>query len=180
MTKVEKLHVTLPFGEHPVQVQKLEVYLSGLKQDRHGGFTKVAGIRESRIVEKGTEVMNLRGITIVGTEELAEIAQKLELKEVTSHDLEANIEISGIPDFTRLAIGTMLKFTRKCVLMITSENLPCVVAGKRVADRVGQPDIEWKFPKAAIHLRGVTAMPFASGIIKVGDEVEVIKPNSFK
>jgi hypothetical protein len=37
-----------------------------------------------------------------------------------------------------------------------------------------------KFSKCAFGRRGLTAMPFAAGLIKVGDEVEILLPQSFE
>ena len=179
-TKVINLLITRPFGEEPVKVEKLEVFIEGVKHDRHFGIKKLSGVREAKIASRGTEIINLRTITLVSVEELRKIATKLEVESVTGEDLEANITLEGYENITALPIGTILKFPKGCILYATGENFPCVVAGGRVAKRLGDKDLTWKFPKQAMNIRGITAMVYAAGFIKIGDEVEIIFPGNFE
>lgn len=171
---VTKLFITQPFGKPPVEVEKIELLLEGIKHDRHFGIKKIADIRETYAVPKGTEVLNLRAVTIVAEEELKEIATSLSIENVLSQDLEANICIKGLDNLTQLPIGTLFKFPRHAILYTTGENLPCYIPGQHIASRIDDKSITHKFAKAALHKRGITALAYTAGIIKVGDSIEVI------
>lgn len=177
--KVEKLLITQPFDGLPVEVKKLEVLLAGIKYDRHFGLSRNSDVRTAKLLPRGVEVANLRSITIVSTEELQEISADMGV-EVFPDDLEANVTLSGIPNLTKLPPGTFMKFPRNTILFITAENLPCVIPGQHVMQRGVDKKAALQFAKCAMGKRGLTAMTFASGFIKVGDEVEILKPQSFE
>lgn len=177
--KVEKLLITRPFGQLPLAVEKMEVLLDGLKYDKHFGKTRNADVRTVKLLSKGIEVTNLRSATIVSVEELREISLDMGVK-VTPEDLEANITLSGVKTLTKLPPGTFMKFPRNAILFITSENLPCVIPSQNMVKRGIEKLEAIKFAKIAFGKRGLTAMPFSSGFIKVGDEVEILLPQSFE
>lgn len=177
--KVEKLLITQPFDALPVSVKKVEVMLAGIKYDRHFGKTRNADVRTAKLLPKGIEVTNLRSVTIVSSEELKEISDATGV-DVTAEDMEANITLSGVEKLTKLAPGTFIKFPRNTILYVTAENLPCVIPAQHMMQRgVGKSDAI-KFTKAAFGRRGLTALVFASGAIKVGDDVEIYPPQSFE
>lgn len=173
--KVEKLLITQPFNQKPIQVEKVEILLDGLKHDKHYGRTRLADVRTVKLLPKGTEVANLRAITIVSLEELEQISKGIG-EEALPDDLEANITLSGIKDLTKLVPGTFIKFPRNAILFVTAENLPCVIPAQNMIKRGVKQENALKFSKVAYGMRGITAMPFASGFIKVGDEAEIYLP----
>lgn len=177
--KVEKLHITQPFGQNPIPVEKLEVLLEGIKHDKHFGKTRNADVRTVKLLPKGIEVTNLRAVTIVSQEELAEVSKDMGM-EVLPEDLEANIMVSGVPNLTKLPPGTFFRFPRQTILFVTTENLPCVIPAQNMIKRGAEKMSAIKFSKAAMGKRGLTAMPFASGVIKIGDEFEILLPQSFE
>lgn len=178
-TRVEKLLITQPFGQSPIPVDKLQLLLDGIKYDRHFGKTRNADVRTARLLSKGIETANLRSVTIISQEELNEISQGVGV-ETTADDLEANITLSGLPDLTKLPAGTFMRFPRNAILFITSENLPCVVVSQNMMKRGIEKKTALRFAKAAFGKRGLTALVFAAGFIKVGDEVEIFYPQSFE
>ena len=177
--KVEKLLLTQPFGAVPISVEKVELLLEGLKHDRHFGRTRNADVRTAKLLPRGIEVANLRAITIISQEELSEISSDVGI-EVLSDDLEANITLSRYKNLTKLPPGSFIKFPRNAILFVTAENLPCVIPSQNMMKRGINKFIAIKFAKAALGKRGVTAMTFASGFIKVGDEVEIVPPQSLE
>ena len=176
---VEKLLITQPFGEVPKQVQKLELLLDGIKYDRHFGKSRNADVRTTKLLSKGIEVTNLRSITLISQEEMDEISSAVGF-EVLPDDLEANITLKGIENLTKLPAGTYIRFPRNAIIFITAENLPCVIPAKNMMKRGMDKTQAIKFTKEAMGKRGLTAMPFASGVIKVGDQVEIIPPQSLE
>ncbi len=177
--RVEKLLITQPFGAVPVEVEKLEIMLAGIKYDRHFGLSRNSDVRTAKLLPKGLEVANLRSVTIVSAEELAEISADLG-SEVLPDDMEANITLSGFENLTKLSAGSFIKFPRNTILLVTAENLPCVIPGKNMMKRGIEKVKALNFAKHAMGKRGLTAMVFASGFVKVGDEVEIYQPQSFE
>ena len=177
--KVEKLLITQPFGQPPVHVEKLQILLDGIKYDRHFGKTRNADVRTARLLSKGIETANLRAVTIISQEELLEISAEMGV-ETLPDDLEANITLSGLPDLTKVPAGSFLRFPRNAILYVTSENLPCVVVSQNMMKRAVKKETALRFAKAAYGKRGLTALVFAAGLIKEGDEVEVLYPQDFE
>lgn len=177
--KVEKLLVTQPFGAIPKTIEKMEVLLDGIKYDRNFGKTRNACARTAKLLPKGTEVANLRMVTIVSQEELSEISANAGV-ETLPEDVEANITLSGIKNLTKLPPGTFIRFPRNAILFVTAENLPCVIPSQNMMKRGVEKSAALQFAKAAMGKRGLTALIFASGFIKAGDEVEIIPPQSLE
>ncbi|MBI2620706.1 hypothetical protein HYW61_00580 [candidate division WWE3 bacterium] len=177
--RVEKLLITQPFGTSPIKVEKIEVLLDGIKYDKHFGKTRNADVKYARLLPKGIEVVNLRAITLVSVEELKEISNDVGV-EILPSDLEANITLSGVKNLTKFVPGTFMRFPRNAILFITAENLPCVVPSLNMMKRGIEKLTASKFAKAAMGKRGLTAIPFASGFVKVGDEVEIIPPQNLE
>lgn len=177
--RVEKLLITQPFDQPPIHVDKLQLLLDGIKHDRHFGKTRNADIRTAMLLSKGIETANLRAVTIVSQEELNEISAEVGV-ETLPDDLEANITLSGFPNLTKVPPGSFLRFPRNAILYVTSENLPCVVVSQNMMKRDVEKKTALRFAKAAFGKRGLTALVFAAGLIKEGDEVEILYPQSFE
>jgi hypothetical protein len=134
---------------------------AGLEGDRHAGLTMRSGVRQKHL-PRGTEVRNTRQLSLVSVEELARIAAALGLPRIDFRTLAANVLISGAPELTKLPPGTRLMFASGAVLVVDSENEPCIKVGKRVARG---------FVKAAHRLRGLVAWVERPGTIRRGDSV---------
>lgn len=153
---------------------KLE--LDGFVGDRHRGFERVAASYDPD--PTGTVRRNERQWTGVSIEELAIIAERLDLKEaLMAATLGANVCVEGIPGFSRLARGSRLVFPSGAVLVIEECNPPCVdIAGQIAAahtTRSGGPVAGKLFPKYALGLRGVVGVVDVAGTIEPGDRVVV-------
>ena len=177
--KVEKLLITRPFNEPCVEVNKLSIYLDGIKGDRHFGKTSISNVRTNKLLPNWIEVANFRTITIVSVEELSEISNSLGF-EILPEDLDANITLSGISELTKIAPGTFLRFPGKTILFVTAENIPCSNPSKKMVARGAPKEKAFMFAKEGMGKRGLTAMVFASGYIKIEDEVEILKPQVFE
>lgn len=177
--KVEKLLITKPFDELPVEIEKMELLLEGIKHDRHFGKTRNADVRTVNLLPRGIETANLRMVTIVSLEEMAQISEKIGI-EVLPEDMEANIVLSGVENLTKLPAGTFVRFPRSTILFVTSENMPCVVVSQHMIKRGVDKLKALQFTKNAVGKRGLTALVYSSGVIKLGDEVEILEPQSFE
>jgi MOSC domain-containing protein YiiM len=128
--------------------------------------------REMHAFKRGTTIVNYRQISIVDRAELHQIAQRLDLEEILPGTIADNICTEGLPDLTALPLMTRLMFPSGASIMTGGENNPCTIAGGMVQARYGT--LPHKFPKAAIHLRGITGWVERPGVIRVGDLIEVV------
>ncbi|MFT0859753.1 MOSC domain-containing protein [Ancylobacter sp. G4_0304] len=160
-------------------VPALAVTLEGVRGDRHAGHARPA---DSRVpwYPRGAPIRNCRQVSLVASDELARIAERLGLEEVRPEWLGANLVVEGIADFTRLPPGTRLHFPGGAALAVEGENAPCRHAGAAVAD--GAPDaggragLDLAFVQAAKGLRGLVAWVEREGTLTAGDEISVRVP----
>lgn len=158
--------------KHPVR--SLRLTFAGPEGDCHAGLTREADSRTLALYKRGTEIRNVRQVTIVSEEELAEIAIALGVPVIEPSWFGANIVVRGIPDFTLLPPSTRLQFSSGGTLVVDMENLPC----SQIAEVVGRhyPDVQFKLVKVAAHKRGVTAWVEREGEIRSGDTVVLVVP----
>ena len=152
----------------------LELLFSGIKGDFHAGLTRKSDVRTIKLYPQDTDIRNVRQLTIVSEEELAEIANRMGIPEMRAAWLGANIVTSGIPDLTLLTPSTRMQFPSGATIVVDMENFPC----RQVADVVAQhhPEPKAGVVAAAMHKRGVTAWVEREGIINRGDDIVVWVP----
>lgn len=161
-------------GLEKAAVPSLDLSFSGPSGDMHSGLTRKSDVRTKIMYPRDIDIRNVRQLTLVAKEELAEAAQSLGIPEVKPEWFGANILVSGIPDFTLLPPSTRLQFPSGATVVIDLENYPC----SQVAEVVGRfhPEVQNKVVKAAMHKRGVTAWVEREGRIETGDHVTVFLP----
>ncbi len=165
----------------PQPVDDLVLDIGGAVGDRHYGVTMHSDVRQRWLYAEGTEIRNNRQVSIVDAGELAEIAGKLGIDALAPGTIADNICTTGISNLTALPLMTRLVFSDPedpasdgAVVVLGGENLPCTIAGALVGDRYGTaPE---KFPKASIHLRGVTGWVERPGLVRAGLAVRVVAP----
>ncbi len=174
MPSVTQLHVWRPGSEYefPDPVESISLDWGGVPGDRHYGEHMQSNSREGHAFPRGTTIRNYRQISIVDQAELEKIAQRLELDRIAPGTIADNIATEGIPDLTALPLMTRLRFPSGATIMTGGENNPCTIAGGMVQARYGAQ--AHKFPKAAIHLRGITGWVERPGVIRIGDSIELI------
>ena len=156
-------------GLEKSEVGRLELLFSGIKGDFHGGLTRKSDVRTIKQYPRDTDIRNVRQLTLVSEEELAEIADRMGIPEMKAEWLGANIVTKGIPDLTMLTSSTRLQFPSGATIVVDMENFPC----RQVADVVAQhyPEPKMGLVASAIHKRGVTAWVEREGVINAGDEI---------
>jgi hypothetical protein len=146
---------------------------SGIAGDRHEGLVRPSGPREPWY-PRGTPMRNERQISIVGAEELAEIAAALGIPNLEPAWIGANLVLSGIDRLTRLPPRTLLLFPSGATIRIDGDNDPCRKSGAAIAAHVAnRPDLQFAFVKAAKDRRGLVGWVEREGVIRAGDEVRV-------
>ncbi|MFM1932735.1 MAG: hypothetical protein RL226_2038 [Bacteroidota bacterium] len=162
-------------------VKKLTLTLAGIPGDRHAGFHKSAGVRETELFKKGMPIANHRQWSAVSVEELASIAKKMKVKEVEPSYLGANLLISGIPSFTQLPPLTRLRIGEghtEVTLVVYEENHPCKHPGEALKQAGLTPQGEG-FVKAAYGSRGLVGWVENGGKIQQGDAVKIFIPEQW-
>lgn len=169
---INALHVWPEDQQFPSPVNSITLEWGGIPGDRHFGETMASNSREKHAFERGTTIRNYRQISIVDSAELATIARNMDLQEIVPGTIADNICIEGIPELTALPLMTRLMFPSGASIMTGGENNPCTIAGTMVGERYGtQPHA---FPKAAMHLRGITGWVERPGVINIGDSITII------
>lgn len=158
------------------ELPEAKVSFEGLDGDRHAGLTRPADVRTPWF-PRGTPVRNTRQLSLVSSEELAEVAEALAVPKVLAAWLGANLELAGVPRLTHLPPGTRLFFPGDAVLAVEGENEPCTGPGRVI--EAHHPDLEKlasRFVKAAWQRRGLVAWVERPGVLRAGDEVRVMLP----
>lgn len=153
----------------------VKVTFAGFEGDQHAGMTRKADGRTPYYPE-GIEIRNDRQVSIVSQEELDQIANALDLPELRPEWLGANLLLSRIPRLTRLPPNTRLVFEEGVVLIVQAENLPCTGPGKVLAAYFARPELEFRFSRVALGLRGLVACVEKPGSITQGEFVTAEVP----
>ncbi|MGC4025414.1 MAG: molybdenum cofactor sulfurase [Mesorhizobium sp.] len=162
-------------------VDALELGFDGIVDDFHAGITRKSGGREPWY-PRGTEMRNERQLTIVSPDEIAFIAQRMNLPEIKPEWIGANLLVSGLPRLSFLPAGTLLFFRNGVTLKVDAMNHPCRLAGRAVAENAKMPDHQagaLEFAREGRRLRGLTAWVEKPGSIVAGEEITVRVPEQW-
>jgi hypothetical protein len=147
---------------------------AGIDGDCHAGLTRASDSRTLQHYRRNTEIRNVRQVTLLSREELAEVAHAMGIPEVKPEWIGANILTTGIPDLTLLPPSTRLQFPSGATLTVDLENAPCRYAAEVVSRHYPEQRVD--FVKAAAHKRGVTAWVEREGTITTGDAITLWLP----
>ncbi|NOR31705.1 MAG: sulfurase [Sulfitobacter sp.] len=154
-----------------------EVFASyaGFEEDVHAGLTRPSCVRVTNLYPKGTEIANVRQLSILSAEEMAQTAAAMGLETLHPEHLGVSIVIEGIPDFTRVPPSARLQAASGATITIDMENRPCVLPGREIEQ--DSPGHGPKFKAAAAGRRGVTGWIEREGVLKVGDSLHLFIPD---
>lgn len=162
-------------GLASAKVEQLALGFHGLTGERHAGENRASCVRVSNLYPKGTEIRNVRQLSILSAEELELIAADMGLETVNPADLGANLVLKGIPDFTFVPPSSRLQAPDGTVLTIDMENRPCIFPGKEIEK--SHAGFGPKFKPAARNRRGVTAWVERPGALQLGDQLRLFIPD---
>ncbi len=161
-------------GIAAVAVREIALDWGGPVGDVHHGLTRAACVRVKRQYPEGTEIRNVRQLSVVSEEEMAEIAAGLGLARLDPAWLGATVVFRGIPELTALPPGTRLVFEDGTALATDTENAPCRYPAAEI--EAAHPGHGSAFPKIAEGKRGVTASVERPGGIAIGARARVHLP----
>lgn len=157
-----------------VDQQQVDATFDGFPGEIHSGTTRGSCVRVQEIYDEGTTIRNVRQISIISAEEMALVAEAMEIDSIKAEWLGANLELVGIPDFTLIPPSTRLLFESGACLVVDMENLPCAYPAKEIEK--SHPGKGKLFVKNARQRRGITAWVEKEGAVSEGDRVHVWVP----
>jgi hypothetical protein len=147
----------------------------GLEGERHAGVTRPSCVRVRNLYPQGTEIRNVRQLSILSGEEMEAIASAIGLEALDPAHLGASLVLRGIPDFTHVPPSSRLQAPSGLTLTIDMENRPCNLPAREIeADAPGHGKA---FRKAAQGRRGVTAWVERPGTLALGDRLALFVPD---
>ena len=152
-----------------------ELSFDGIAGEFHGGRTRPACVRVSAQHPKGTEIANVRQMTILSAEELAATAKTMGLDDLNPAWVGASLVIEGIADFTHVPPSSRLQAENGTCLVIDMENRPCIFPGRIIEGE--KPGFGNAYKAAASGRRGVTAWVERPGTLKIGDRLRLHIPD---
>ncbi|KEJ88235.1 MOSC domain-containing protein [Sulfitobacter donghicola] len=148
---------------------------AGFEDDFHAGLTRASCSRVKGQHPVGTEIRNTRQLSILSSEELAQIAADIGVDRLDPLLLGASIVVEGIPDFTFVPPGSRLLAENGTSIAIDVENGPCNFPAREIEkDAAGHGAA---FKAAARGKRGVTAWVEREGLLSIGTKMRLHIPN---
>lgn len=156
-------------------VQALDLGFSGDQGARHEGVNRASCVRVKNLYPQGTEIRNVRQLSVLSAEEIEATAKEMGLDRLDPSFLGVSVVLRGIPDFTHVPPSSRLQIADGLTITIDMENRPCVLPGREIdADLPGHGAA---FKPAAKGRRGVTAWVERPGQIKLGDRMSLFVPD---
>lgn len=148
---------------------------AGIAGEAHGGVTRPSCSRVKSQHPRDTEIRNVRQLSILSAEELAQVAAQIGVDQFQPEWVGASMIIEGIPDFTHVPPSSRLQAPSGATLVIDMENRPCVLPAPVI--EADAPGAGKKFKPAAAGKRGVTAWVEREGPILLGDTLTLHIPD---
>ena len=156
-------------------LREMDLSFAGLAGEFHAGLTRASCSRVTSQYPRGTEIRNVRQVSVVAAEELALIAEKLGLVAVEPAWLGASVVIEGIPDFSHIPPSSRLQAEGGATLTVDMQNRPCQYPAMTM-EAAGAAGAKG-FKTAARGLRGVTAWVEREGRLALGDTMRLHVPD---
>ncbi|WP_293573350.1 sulfurase [Phaeobacter sp.] len=154
---------------------RLDLTYAGIEGERHYGEQRQACGRVRNLHPAGTEIRNLRQLSILSQEDLELIAQEMGMAELDPTYLGATLVLRGIPDLSHLPPSSRLQGPDGVTLTVDLENRPCIFPGKEIEkDHKG---FGAKFKPAAKGRRGVMAWVERPGRLELGQSLRLFVPD---
>lgn len=157
------------------RVSEAQAGFAGIIGEAHGGVTRPSCARVTAQYPHGTDIRNVRQLTIVSEEELAAMAREIGVDAVDPAWIGASMVIRGLPDFTHVPPSSRLQTQAGTTLTIDMANRPCNLPAKVIEAEVAGAGKAFK--RAADQRRGVTAWVEREGPLRFGDSLVLHVPD---
>ena len=155
-------------------VDDMPLTFAGMAGEVHAGLTRAACSRVAMQYPRGTEIRNVRQLSLVSAEEMGAIAAALGLEALEPEWLGASLVLEGLPDFTHLPPGSRLQGEGGATLTVDMENQPCNIVSRAIED--ARPGHGQAFKRAAMGKRGLTAWVEREGVLRLGERMRLHVP----
>lgn len=155
----------------------LQLSFDGPAGESHGGATRPSCARVSLQHPKGTEIRNVRQVSIVSAEELAQVAARMGLDRLDPAWVGASVVLTGLPNLSLLPPSSRLQAPDGTTLVVDMQNRPCHLPDPVIRAESGGSDPTSTFRAAAQNLRGVTAWVEREGTICRGETLRLHIPD---
>lgn len=156
-------------------LDRLELGFDGPLGERHSGRTRPSCSRVTTQHPRGTDIANVRQLSVLSTEDLTAITSEMGLDAIDPVWLGATLVIEGIPDFTYVPPSSRLQGPDGVTLIVDMENRPCHLPAREIeAVHPGKGKV---FKTAARNRRGVTAWVERPGTLALGDSLRLHVPD---
>lgn len=147
---------------------------AGFAGDFHAGLTRASCVRVKQQHPEGTEIRNVRQLSILSAEELAQIAAQIGLPDVDPVLLGASMIVEGIPDFSHLPPSSRLQAENGTTIVVDMLNAPCNLPAREIEKDA--PGHGKGFKAAAKGKRGLCGWIEREGALEVGDVLRLHVP----
>ena len=162
-------------GLRSTSAQSLSLGFSGPAGETHAGVTRPSCSRVLSQYERGTEIRNVRQLSLVSEEELSAIAENMGIAHLDPSWIGASVILRGIPDFSHIPPSSRLQNEAGTTVTIDMQNRPCHLPVAEI--KVDHPNEAKGFKAAARRRRGVTAWVEREGQLSVGDHLRLHIPD---
>jgi len=163
-------------GLPSVALEEMALDFAGFAGESRGGLTRPSDSRVLAQYPRGTEIRNVRQLSILSAEEIAAIARDMGLPGLEPAWFGASIVIEGLPDFTRVPPSSRLQGEAGgATLTVDMENRPCHLVSREIEAR--HPGHGRGFRPAAAGRRGVTAWVERPGLLRLGETLRLHVPD---
>jgi hypothetical protein len=156
-------------------IDSAQLSFEGIAGECHGGLTRPSCSRTTQQYPKGTQIRNVRQLSVLSQEEINATARAMDLPEIRPEWLGASMVIEGIPDFSLVPPSARLVFESGASITVDMQNRPCIFPGREIEKEA--PGFGARFKDAANGKRGVTAWIECEGPIALGDAFSLHIPD---
>ena len=157
------------------RIEEMPLSFAGLEGEHHAGLTRPSCSRVTAQYPRGTEIRNTRQLSVLSAEELAQIAEAIDLPRIEPAWLGVSILLEGIPDFSHVPPSARLQGENGATLVVDMQNRPCIYPAKTI--EAAHPGHGKAFKAAANGLRGVTAWVEREGTLSLGENMRLHIPD---
>ena len=162
-------------GLRSTSARSLSLGFSEPAGETHAGLTRPSCSRVLSQYERGTEIRNVRQLSLVSEEELSAIADEMGIAQFDPSWIGSSVVLRGIPDFSHIPPSSRLQNDAGTTLTIDMQNRSCHLPVAEI--KVDHPKEAKGFKAAAWGRRGVTAWVEREGQLSVGDHLRLHIPD---
>jgi hypothetical protein len=167
--------VTPDAGLRSAAVSELVLSYAGAAGEAHSGVTRPSCVRVKTQWPEGTEIRNVRQLSVMSQEEIDQIAAICGLDYLDPALLGCTLVVKGISDLSHVPPSSRLQSPNLTTIVVDMQNRPCNLPAREI--EIDHPTHGKPFKAAAKGKRGVTAWVEHEGTFRVGDKLTLHVPD---